>query len=53
MKNNFSLRNAASWSVITPLSALSIELGNIPLKFPDFTRGKWKESRELGILKNY
>jgi hypothetical protein len=44
--------DAASWSVVSPLSALSIELGNVPLKFPDFTRGRWSESRELGILKN-
>jgi len=45
--------DAASWSVVAPLSALSIELENVPLKFPDFTRGRWNESRELGILKNY
>jgi len=45
--------DAASWSVVTPLSSLSIELGNVPLKFPDFTRGRWKENRELGILINY
>jgi hypothetical protein len=45
--------DAASWSVVIPLSTLSIELGNVPLKFPDFTRGRWNENRELGILKNY
>ena len=45
--------DAASWSVVIPLSALSIELGNVPLKFPDFTRGRSNETRELGILKNY
>lgn len=45
--------DGASWSVVTPLSALSIELGNVPIKFPDFTRGKWNENRALGILKNY
>jgi len=45
--------DAASWSVVIPLSALSIELGSAPLKFPDFTRGRWNEKRELGILKNY
>lgn len=43
--------DAASWSVVTPLSELSIQLGNIPVKFPDFTRGKWKENRTLGMLK--
>lgn len=45
--------DAASWSVVTPLSAISIDLGDVPVKFPDFTRGKWSEGRELGILKNY
>jgi hypothetical protein len=45
--------DAASWSVVTPLSALSLETGNKPIEFPDFTRGGWKESRELGIIKNY
>ena len=45
--------DAASWSVVIPLSTLSIELGSAPLKFPDFTRGRWNENRELGILKNY
>jgi hypothetical protein len=44
--------DAASWSVVAPLSQLSIELGNVPVKFPDFTRGRWNETRELGILKN-
>ncbi|MEZ4825058.1 MAG: hypothetical protein R3C61_02015 [Bacteroidia bacterium] len=43
--------DAASWSVVTPLSELSIQLGNIPVRFPDFTRGRWKENRTLGMLK--
>lgn len=44
--------DAASWSAVTPLSALSIQGGNTPVKFPDFTRGRWKEDRKLGILTN-
>ena len=39
------------WSVVTPLSATSVQLGSIPVKFPDFTRNKWKEKRVLEILK--
>jgi predicted dehydrogenase len=42
--------DAAAWSVITPLSEISVELGSVPVKFPDFTRGRWKEERELQIL---
>ena len=41
--------DAASWSVVTPLSEISVELGSVPVKFPDFTRGRWKEERELQI----
>lgn len=44
--------DAVDWSVVTPLSSISIELGNIPVKFPDFTRGKWKEERKLGIMED-
>lgn len=43
--------DGVNWSVIVPLSRLSIELGSVPVKFPDFLRGHWKEKRELGIYK--
>ena len=33
--------DAASWSVITPLSEESIANGSKPVDFPDFTRGRW------------
>lgn len=42
--------DGVAWSAVTPLSAISVELGNIPVKFPDFTRGKWQRQRKLGIL---
>ncbi len=32
---------AASWSVISPLSEQSIAMGSQPVQFPDFTRGRW------------
>jgi hypothetical protein len=37
--------DAASWSAPTPLSEMSVAKGSTPVKFPDFTRGKWKEAR--------
>ena len=37
-----SVYDAALWSAVTPLSRASVELGSMPQKFPDFTRGKWK-----------
>lgn len=44
--------DGADWSVITPLSKLSVELGSVPIQFPDFTRGKWKGERAYGIMVN-
>lgn len=44
--------DAASWSVVTPLSELSVQLGSVPVRFPDFTRGRWKGPRKLGAMVN-
>lgn len=37
--------DAASWSAPGPLSAMSVEKGSMPVRFPDFTRGGWNNSR--------
>jgi len=42
--------DGVDWSVVTPLSAVSVQLGSVPVQFPDFTRGKWKGERVLGML---
>ena len=34
--------DAASWSAPGPLSAASLAQGSAPVKFPDFTRGRWQ-----------
>ena len=39
--------DAAAWSVISPLSEQSIALGSAPVKFPDFTRGRWVTRRKV------
>jgi hypothetical protein len=44
--------DAASWSVVAPLSELSVQLGSVPVRFPDFTRGYWKNERKLGVMAN-
>lgn len=44
--------SGVDWSVIVPLTKLSVELGSVPIKFPDFTRGNWKEERELPLFQN-
>jgi len=44
--------DSATWSVITPLSVESVKKGSAPVKFPDFTRGKWRTRKPLP-LKGY
>lgn len=39
--------DAAAWSAPFPLSAMSVEKGSASVPFPDFTRGRWKEAREI------
>ena len=43
--------DAATWSVITPLSEWSVKNRGRSIDVPDFTRGKWKEMEPLGIVK--
>ena len=52
MPLDMDVYDAVDWSVVTAISKLSVELGNIPIQFPDFTRGKWQENREHGIMVN-
>lgn len=42
--------DAATWSVISPLSEQSVANKSKAIDFPDFTRGKWKTNPPLGIL---
>jgi len=37
--------DAAAWSSPGPLSEISVQKGSMPIKFPDFTRGKWTGAR--------
>lgn len=38
------------WSAVGPLSEKSVAEDGAPQKFPDFTRGQWKETKALGII---
>jgi hypothetical protein len=38
--------DAASLAAPGPLSELSVAQGSAPVKFPDFTRGRWQEPRQ-------
>jgi hypothetical protein len=42
--------DAATWSVIGPLSEWSVARRSQPIEVPDFTRGKWKTMEPLGIV---
>lgn len=50
---DMNVYDAATWSVVGPLSGISVELGNVPVQFPDFTRGHWKENSKLQILEDF
>lgn len=41
--------DAASWMVVTALSAKSIEAGGAPQEIPDFTRGEYKNRPRLDV----
>jgi len=42
---DFDVYDAAAWSAPGPLSEKSVANGSAPVKFPDFTRGKWSDAR--------
>jgi predicted dehydrogenase len=42
--------DAATWSIISPLSEKSVANKSEPVDFPDFTRGKWKTNKPIGII---
>ena len=42
--------DAAAWSVIVELSELSVANKSKAIDFPDFTRGKWKTNKPIGII---
>ncbi len=43
LEPDLDVYDAAAWSAPGPLSRQSLELTSGPVKFPDFTRGKWKQ----------
>jgi hypothetical protein len=40
----------ALWSSVRPLSSKSESEGGTPQEFIDFTRGRWKTTKPLGII---
>jgi len=42
LEPDIDVYDAAAWSVPGPLSQMSVAKGSMPVKFPDFTRGLWR-----------
>ncbi len=42
--------DAAAWSAVSELSEQSVAQNGASVEFPDFTRGKWKTNKPLGIV---
>jgi predicted dehydrogenase len=40
---DYDVYDAATWSAPFPLSEMSLARGSAPMKFPDFTRGEWRQ----------
>ncbi len=49
---DINVYDSVMWSALTPLSELSVANGNVPIEFPDFTGGRWRESRALEIMRD-
>jgi hypothetical protein len=47
---DFDVYDAATWSVVGPLSEQSVANRSQPVDIPDFTRGRWKTTPPLTIL---
>jgi predicted dehydrogenase len=45
LEPDINVYDAAAWSVPGPLSERSVATGSMPIKFPDFTRGRWQLER--------
>lgn len=45
-----TLEDSLTMSVVIPLSGESIAKGSLPVRFPDFTEGRWKTSRPYFAL---
>ena len=50
LPTDMSVYDAAALSAVTPLSEWSVANGSLPVDFPDFTRGRWREWPKLGIV---
>lgn len=45
-----NLYEGCFWSAVAPLSIKSVKEEGMPQQFPDFTRGRWKDTKPLAII---
>ena len=41
--------DAATWSVVAPLSEISVAKNGAPIEIPDFTRGNWTGNKQVSL----
>ncbi|MGH7695786.1 MAG: gfo/Idh/MocA family oxidoreductase, partial [Gemmatimonadaceae bacterium] len=46
---DFDVYDAAAWSAPGPLSEQSVAQGGAPTRFPDFTRGAWRDAKPTAV----
>jgi hypothetical protein len=51
LPTDMNVYDAAALSVVTPLSEWSVANRSRPTDFPDFTRGRWRTTPPLGIVR--
>ncbi len=51
LPTDMNVYDAAALSAVSELSERSVADGSRPQAFPDFTRGRWRTSPPLGIVR--
>ena len=46
---DMNVYDAAAWSAPGPLSEISVAWDSLPLPFPDFTRGNWRQTESAPL----
>ena len=49
---DLNVYDGVMWSAVTPLSEISAMSGSVPVAFPDFTNGTWKEKRKQELMRD-
>ena len=47
---DMTVHDAATWSAIIPLSEKSVAANGAPVVFPDFTRGRWRNTPPVKLV---